>query len=345
MGAHVRREERSLKDRLLEETHRFDFYQAVRLLNVASSQPVRFRSSTSMAFPSTDVASLRYDGETPELTVNFLGLAGAHGPLPDAFTELLRDRLREGDPALRDFLDIFNHRLVSLMYEARRQRRAGMDVTHPHQHPFARYLEALMGILSLPTRLRHGLVPHARVLTSGASNSMAVLEQVLGDRLGTRVEGESLLGDWLPLPPELRTHIGASGRNQQLGQGTVLGTRAWDQQARFALRIGPLPWKQFVQMLPGGTSFGAALTHTRLVAPSRLTFDFVLRMEATQVPELRLRSRRKKKHGLPRKEGAPAPVRGPNQGPRLGWTSWLYPIPSSLDTVEVRISSRHTRID
>ncbi|RUO91789.1 type VI secretion system baseplate subunit TssG [Corallococcus sp. AB018] len=325
MAAHVRRDARSVNERLRDEAHRFDFYQAVRMLKADPRKPVRFRSTTSMAFPATDVDSLRRDEDgTLELWVNFLGLAGAHGPLPDPFTELLRDRLRDGDSALRDFLDIFNHRLVSLMYEARAQRRVGMGVTHPRRHPFARYLSAILGTLDWPERLQLGLIPHTRVLTSGAHDSMSALEQLLEERLGARVQGQPFVGEWLPLAPEQWTRLGTS--SLALGRGAVLGTRAWDSQARFTLRIGPLPWREFIQLLPGRTGFETAVTYTRLVAPPHLTFDFVLLLDAKEVPELRLRGRRRM-----------------NRGPRLGRSSWLHPIPPSAAPYEVRLSSRLIR--
>ncbi|RKH90920.1 type VI secretion system baseplate subunit TssG [Corallococcus sp. AB045] len=325
MAAHVRRDARPVNQQLRDEAHRFDFYQAVRLLKADPRKTVRFRSKTSMAFPATDVDSFRVDDDgTQELWVNFLGMAGAHGPLPAPFTELLRDRVHDGDTALRDFLDIFNHRLVSLMYEARAQRRVGLGVTHPRHHPFARYLSAILGTLDWPERLQLGLIPHTRVLTSGAHDSMAALEQLLADRLGTRVQGQPLAGEWLPLAPEQRTHLGR-GR-LTLGRGAVLGTRAWDPQARFTLRFGPLPWREFVQLLPGRAAFETAVTYTRLVAPPHLTFDFVLLLDAKEVPALRLHRRQRM-----------------NRGPRLGRTSWLHPIPPSATPFEVRLSSRHIR--
>ena len=47
-----------------------------------------------------------------------MGLAGTGGILPSHYTQLLIDRVREKDFGLRDFLDLFNHRLIAQFYRA-----------------------------------------------------------------------------------------------------------------------------------------------------------------------------------------------------------------------------------
>src|SRR5215468_9827462 len=119
---------------LFEEGHRFDFYQAVRLLELLypsrvavgtgaepDKEAVRFTSSASLAFPATAITTIQarnHDVPPAAMTVNFLGLAGCLGPLPAHYTERLLERAWRQDTAFRDFLDIFNHRLVSLLYRA-----------------------------------------------------------------------------------------------------------------------------------------------------------------------------------------------------------------------------------
>src|SRR3954453_23918505 len=115
----------SVQDWLLAEPYRFDFYQAVKILQIlqgggeppaATPNPdlelVRFRSRASLSFPASDLQEAQ-TGSPTELTVNFLGLAGALGPLPYPDTELLLEQQWRKDYAFREFLDVFHHRLIS----------------------------------------------------------------------------------------------------------------------------------------------------------------------------------------------------------------------------------------
>src|SRR5437588_10322428 len=58
----------------------------------------------------------------PALVASFMGLTGPKGALPDHYTELLirlgRERKDVERTALRDWLDLFNHRFLSLFYRA-----------------------------------------------------------------------------------------------------------------------------------------------------------------------------------------------------------------------------------
>jgi len=132
-------------ERLFREPFRFDFFQAVRLLDSRArrqdetrrqwpvghdSSPVqeivRFRAPPSLSFPAASVVNLvSSDGEgaqpaPPEMTVPFLGLTGPSGVLPQHYTSLLIERchVKHKDYALKEYFDLFHHRLVSLFYRA-----------------------------------------------------------------------------------------------------------------------------------------------------------------------------------------------------------------------------------
>jgi type VI secretion system protein ImpH len=327
-----------VRDLLFEEEYRFDFYQAVRLLELLSpdagpvgegtepaDEVVRFRSATGLGFPASDVVRLgaSADGRGPwEMTVSFLGLAGGLSPLPRPFTELVLERTARRDTALRDFLDIFNHRLVSLMYRVRKKHRLALATVSPERTELAGHLYALMGLGTPGLRGRLGvddrsLLEYAGLLAQHP-RSMTGLEQLLTDYFGVPVRGEQFRGRWLELEEDQRTRIGRLGENHALGESAVLGTRVWDQQGSFELRVGPLTLEQLRDFLPTGTAFRPLCELTRFYVGTELDFTIRLLLKADEVPESRL-------------DAAGAT--------RLGWTSWLKTRPRAEDG-EVRLSPR-----
>lgn len=138
-----------LADRLFNEGHAFEFFQAVRLLELLASESphapgeprlasignsagpheeaIRFRGHASLTFAPGEVHEIggltpgqaAQPGEWPVgLEVAFLGLVGPQGTLPQHYTSLVIERVAAGDHTLRAFLDLFHHRAVSLFYRA-----------------------------------------------------------------------------------------------------------------------------------------------------------------------------------------------------------------------------------
>ena len=124
-------ESAGLIEALRREPYRFDFFQAVRLLEhlggrapvgrdaAPDEEAVRFRALPALRFPAAEISRLSQtpDGP-PEMVVSFLGLTGPSGVLPQHYTTLLLSRIRGKDYSLRDFLDLFNHRITSLFHRA-----------------------------------------------------------------------------------------------------------------------------------------------------------------------------------------------------------------------------------
>ena len=121
----------------------FDFYRVVRLIEnefrnfprVGCSERleddvIRFGQNPSLAFSPSAIEGLEpgKDGRPPRLFVNFLGLLGPNGALPLHITEFIRDRqFNNRDPALARFLDLFNHRILSLFYRAWSMAQKSVD--------------------------------------------------------------------------------------------------------------------------------------------------------------------------------------------------------------------------
>lgn len=326
---------------LRERPGAFDFYQAVRLLQRASGdaalpaagadpalEAVRFRGSGSFAFPPSELLRVEEEQDRqPVMTVAFLALGGAQGPLPVPLAERVTDRLEQKDTATRDFLDGFHHRLVSLAYRMGRRTQPVLQEVPPEQTETAGYLRALIGIGTpglqgrLPGVDDRALLARAGFLAREV-RSQAGLEGLLADHFGVPVAIEPLYGRWLPIPEDQRTRIGRTGANRTLGADAVLGTHWYDPQAAIGIRMGPLGIDLYRALLPaepvtGEPGDGPALVQlrelVRFYAGVETDFVLTLVLRAAEVPETVLSAARTA------------------SSPRLGWSAWLHTAPADAD--------------
>lgn len=332
MGADGRWADRSLAKTLYAQGQRFDFYQAVKLLELLDPQAasvatgvrpereaVRFQSTVGFGFTGTDIATVeqgKNEAHQATMQVNFMGLAGALGPLPAPYTELLMDRLHDGDSIMRDFLDIFNHRLVSLMYRVRKIYRIGFAPEPLGKDRFASYMYALIGLGTDGLRNRMAIPDNLLLRYAGLlaqyPRSAAGLECMLKDYFHVRVQVHQFRGQWLLLDADQWTAIGITGRNQVLGESFLLGKRIYDKQGKLELRLGPLDLREFLDFLPIGHGFRSLGELARFYLDDTLDVDLRLTLKAKEVPGFRI---------------------GGDQASRLSWTSWLKTMPRREDEV------------
>ncbi|HVG08941.1 MAG TPA: type VI secretion system baseplate subunit TssG [Thermoanaerobaculia bacterium] len=336
MAAYGWRRRRAVDEGLFAEGHQFSFLQAVRLLETMhpertppgegmdpAAEVVRFRSAVRLDFPPGDVDEVKpsKNGGPAEMSVHVLGLAGLHGPLPPSITELVMERTSQGDKALRDFLDLFNHRLVSLLYRARKKYRPALDPDAPGEGRIARTLLALIGLGTPGLANRMGiqdrsLLPYAGFLLAKPRPTVGLV-RLLEDCFGMRVEISERKGSWHALESGDVTLLGS--QNHTLGVSTVLGSRVWDQAAGFEVRLGPLTYDQFLSFLPDGHAYRPLASVVRFYVRQELDFNLRLSLKAQEVPELRL---------------------GPGRGSRLGRTTWLKTKPFTCNDSQVRITGQ-----
>ncbi|MBC5764499.1 type VI secretion system baseplate subunit TssG [Ramlibacter albus] len=272
----------NLIERLRAEPQGFDLFQALSLLerayagegrrpigsSVGLDETVRLAAQVEWGFAASDISSLeeehvRENGEMkkrggPPLTLrtSALTLAGASGPLPTAFTELLLERRRVGDRSGLDFLDIFNQRLLAFLYRGRRKHHLSLQ-GHERLSEAAllRCLDHLSGLGRAegargPNGER-GWLRHAG-LQGPAPRSMASLVALLRDRMGIRFECKQFAGAWHPLAEHERARLAGPGRalRSRLGKGAALGNRAWDQEDGIELSTPPLSYERFAALMP-----------------------------------------------------------------------------------------------
>jgi type VI secretion system protein ImpH len=292
----------TMLDRIFDAGSSFNFYQAVKILSHLQSDstrppahgsvPVRFRSRMGWDFPGSDIhriAPPKADETYPQMQVNFLGLAGAHGPLPVAYTEQL---LRDKKSALRDFLDIFHHRLILLVYRIHEMHHPELTCEAPDKGLAANHLYACFGLgrdpdaagrnrLAVPDRALldySGLLAHRPHTASG-------LQALLSDYFQIAVTVEQFTGAWLSLSEDQWTALGTrNGRNQRLGDGAILGKRVWDEHAGVTIRLRSLDLQTFESFLPGGAAYRALQSLTGFYLGEEVDFTFKLELRVEEIP-------------------------------------------------------------
>jgi type VI secretion system protein ImpH len=311
-----------LEEQLRENPTAFEFFQAVRVLERLSpgrrpvglfSEPsdevAHFVVNPDTAFPASEIFSLDFPSGGPaRVAVNFMGLTGPEGVLPYYYSLLVSERLRSRDSTLRDFLDLFHHRIVSLFYRAWEKYRFGVAHERDRGDRFTQHLKDLLGLGAGALQDRLGIRDEALVFYAGLfapqQRSAAALEQLLEDYFSVPVEVEQFVGAWYPLSVATQCTLGDDGdASEQLGWGAVAGDEVWDPQARVRLRLGPLTRGQYDQFLPNGSGYEPLRTLTRFFCGDQLDFEVQLTLARDEVPACVL--------------GTDGP------GVPLGWCTWI----------------------
>jgi len=255
---------------LCEQPYRFDFFQAVRILeSMAREEPgpqsarrgpvghdqlpgreiVRFRAVPSLSFPAGAIGELtRPSGQAPQgaapppqMTVACMGLVGPSGVLPHHYTSLVVQRVREKDHALGDFLDLFNHRAISLFYRAWEKYRFPLayersQLAGSGEDLFTWCLYCLVGLGTAGLRRRLEFDDEAFLFYAGHfahfPRSATALETILADYFALPVRVQQFRGQWLYLSPEDQTCFpsrrGATGSLPASVQQRVAGAERSD---------------------------------------------------------------------------------------------------------------------
>ncbi len=331
---------KDLNQKLFYEPYKFEFFQAVRLLEKIfperspvkhafspEKEVVRFRSNASLKFPPSEISSLNEtisevsDEKKIEMFINFMGMVGIVGVLPIHYTELIVDRARYGDLTMWSFLDIFTHRAVSMFFRAWEKYRFPVQYERGNDD-FTKFLfdflglgtEGLRGKLNLDDE---NLIPYSGLIIQ-RPHSTSALEQILTDYFNIKAKVEQFFGQWLELDNESITRLGEA--NSSLSYTAIIGTRVWEQQSKFRVVLGPLSFKEFQAFLPNGSAHKSFKSVVVFMVGLEFDFDAQLILKAEQVPSCILTTRAKRR-------------------PMLGWTSWLKTKPFTEDDKQLVLNN------
>ena len=324
-------EQQDIERVLGEEPYRFEFFQAVRLLERVlrdraapgrfvnpQTEAVRFAVHNTNAFPASQIQSLTWrEGRPPLMVVNFMGLTGPEGVLPLYYTQFVAERVRARDTALRDFLDIFNHRMISLFYQAWERYRFTVQYERGEGDRLSHYLLDLIGLgtkgLGRRQKVSDDSLAYYAGLLGQRPRSAQALRQLIEDYFDVPAEVVQFAGAWyrLDLPTQCRLDTSAT-ESEQLAVGAVVGDEIWDLQSRVRIRLGPLALDQYRDFLPTGTAYEPLQALVRFFAGNEFDFEVQLVLKREQVPGCEL-------------------GRGDQTAPRLGWLTWAKSAPMGRD--------------
>jgi len=260
-----------------------------------AQEPVRFRSTRSLSFGRSDVSEITYVPEADrfDIRVNFLGLYGPASPLAPYTTERIIER-DESPSSLEDLLDIFNHRLVTLLYRIWQKSRYhiryeanGLDAT-------SKCFLALCGFpiedrAQIGSVSRSALLPYAGLM-SLYSNSAAAVSSMLSGFLGILCEIREYVPRMVHLDEDSRIALGI--QNSLLGGDMIVGGLVDDDLGKFTVRVGPTEFDNAAPFLPGGTRHHEIGELLSMVVSDPLDWDVEFNIERETISPARLNGAR-----------------------------------------------------
>jgi len=259
---------------LIEDPSEYDFYHAIYTIerqlaagkeqqnkvghdSIPKNELIRFISDQNLGYPGAPISKVEkrqnVNNKTAyDIHVSFMGVTGTNGTLPQHYTELVLERLKYKDTGMRDFFDLFNHRLLSLYYRAWEKYKFPIAFEKNNKSQpdgFSSVLNQLTGTRSSGGKYYAGFL-------NRSIRSVEGLKQMLADFTGCIVEVEQFQGKWQMLDTSDQTRLGGrsqpEGQFAQLGVDACIGKKVWDINSDIKITIKPTADVQIEHFLSGG---------------------------------------------------------------------------------------------
>ncbi|QOL50811.1 type VI secretion system baseplate subunit TssG [Massilia litorea] len=359
MHTKKRRFEPAVIERLFREPYRFEYFQAVRMLELwlrrhgapqhgVVANFLRFQNSTSLRFPASQLEALHVEPRTIEptapslgqalqtatlkwirITPTFMGLLGVNGVLPPHYTERVAEQqFNDKDEGARAFLDTFSNRSLALFYEAWRKYRLHLKYELGGRDSFLPLLMSLAGLGNPSLRKRLAREDNGAVLDESIGYFAAAIRQ----RPISAVQVARVLSEYFAQPVEVEQFVGSwyavppaqqstlGCESATLGSRAIAGERVWQRDLRLRLVVGPLDHAGFTAFLPGGLAARALTSLLTMFTGLSLEYEVELVLRAADVRPVTMR------------EGSPLG--------RLGWDTYLVAGPQQRDRNDVHYDIR-----
>ncbi len=317
------------KSDLFKVVSGYSFHQLVELLTHLSGvdpemtlrlpphkEPVRFKSHAGLGFPKSDVISAtRTKNGGFNLEVSFMGLHGSQSPMPSYYLDTLAWEDAQNEEGLKDFLDVFNHRIMLILHHSWRKYRYHVCFENDGTDPFSQRVFALVGLgndiirQDLPVN-RTKMLAYAGMLASPGRSPEVICSLVSHCFDLPDVELKPWKFRKVALEPEEQNRLGqvvTLGAKRFLEKTTMgvnftLGAYVPDRSGKFMLQIKNLSREHFLSFLPNGENYIPLITFVSFILRDQFAWDLRLGLASQQVGGI---------------------VLGEETRSQLGWTTFL----------------------
>jgi type VI secretion system protein ImpH len=313
---------------------RYGFFPLMRRLNanpaidpigtacLPGAETFRLGQKPSLLFAPREIAQAEVKRGRLHLRLFGLGMLGVNGPLPIHVTEIAREREEQRkDATLCNFLDVFHHRALSLLYRAWASSQSTASLDRPKDDRFSFYAASLSGYprrrersWALPEHVRLGAAPHLVRQSRNPDGMRSTLARYFGVPVQI-VENEL---HWIAVGAERQSIMGEESMSLCLGLGATLGERVLDCRHHFRVVIGPLEVETYHRFTPQGPDLLKLIECVRAFVGREYSWEL----------ELQIKPR-----------SAPPTVLGREH--QLGWSSWLGESPMLAPIVGMRFEPEH----
>ncbi|MEM1243216.1 MAG: type VI secretion system baseplate subunit TssG [Pseudomonadota bacterium] len=278
---------------LCDKTADYEFYQAVRLIKrylAATPGRLEYKLSPSLNFPVSECQSIemktdREGKKIISLGLNFIGLIGQSGVLPNYYLLLTLKRMRAKDNSLFAFVNFLQQKLLDEQYRFATLADFFIAYENKQSHQVTDLLLALTGQAS-------SCVDEIGLKYAGLFSmqvrSQEGLRLLLSDYFELPIKILPLQLTSMQLSKQEMTYLKSINACNHLGIDTYLGQKVYHTQRGFTIVIGPLDYPQCCRLFPGENLLGRLQCLCQMYIGEEYIYGIKLKINLASLPPLSL---------------------------------------------------------
>lgn len=354
-----------LSRRLRQTRGEVDFFALMRLIEALHPELPRLGSAPSpqqeavhlgqmphLNFPERSLYSLEFqesresqesmgqaDGGKLELLVYFLGLCGVNGPLPLELSQYIYQRaFNHGDHTLRCFLDLINHRLLTLFYRAFAHHELPVSFDRADD-PIGHALASLAGALPPESILTPVKAQALSAFLMNPQRSGTNLALMLSAFFQHEIKVREFAPSRQKMAPQYQARLGR--QNCSLNRNCQLGRHYFTCTQVITVELTNLSYRAALTFMPGGLGGQELCALLRLYLTRPLQVRLRLGITPDTIPAWSLGRRFKLSRSTFLPAGQDAPGTAGAKAPQGAAAGGLAPEREGVRWVQLTLNLQH----